>query len=98
MHLMVVIPIDADVDEAKHLAPEHWEQGLQRSQSRAVGHFHLHTTMVMMIAITPSLNASSLLLPIAVMIQGPLMRLQLASHRPRQFVNNNFVCGELPRE
>ena len=58
-HVVVVVPVDADVDEAEHVAQEHRQQRSQRGGVAAVRHLQPSTMMVMMMAITPSLKASS---------------------------------------
>jgi len=39
--VMVVVPVNADVDEAQHVAQEHWPQRQQVGQLFAVRHFDL---------------------------------------------------------
>ncbi len=58
--MMVIVPIDAEINEAQHIAQQtgsNWYQ-CQRCQL-ACGTFNSSTMIVMMMAITPSLNASS---------------------------------------
>ena len=58
--VVVIVPVDADVDEAQHVAQEDRQQRPQRRRSRRrAGTFSSSTMMVMMIASTPSLKASS---------------------------------------
>ena len=59
--VMMVVPVDADVDEAEHVAEEHRQQRRSASRLAPCGTFSSSTMMVMMMAITPSLNASILL-------------------------------------
>ena len=40
-HVVVVVPVDADVDEAQHVAEEHRQQRAQRGQVGAVRHLQL---------------------------------------------------------
>ena len=37
----MVVPIDADIDEAQHVAGENWQHRQKRRQIDAVGHFQL---------------------------------------------------------
>ena len=63
-HVVVVVPIDADVDETEHVADEDGQQRQQSLKAAPCGTFSSSTMMVMMMAMTPSLKASSLFLPI----------------------------------
>jgi hypothetical protein len=40
-HVVVVVPVDADVDEAQHVTEEHRPQRRQRRDAGAVRHFQL---------------------------------------------------------
>ena len=62
-HVVVVVPVDPDVDEAQHVAEEHRQQRRSAASAASCGTFSSSTMMVMMIASTPSLNASSRVLP-----------------------------------
>jgi hypothetical protein len=57
--VMMIIPVDPDIDEAQDITQEDGENRLERFEMRLSGTFRSSTMMVMMIAITPSLNASS---------------------------------------
>ncbi len=59
-HVVMVVPVDPDVDEAEDIAEEHRKDGPERAASAApCGTFISSTMMVMMMAMTPSLKASS---------------------------------------
>jgi hypothetical protein len=36
---MVVVPVDAQIDEAEHIAQKHRRQGAEGGEGRAMGHF-----------------------------------------------------------
>jgi hypothetical protein len=57
-HVVVVVPVDADVDEAEHVAHEDRPQR-QRPEIGPCGTLSSSTMMVMMMAMTPSLKAST---------------------------------------
>jgi hypothetical protein len=40
-HVMMIVPVDADIDEAQHIAQEHREQRPQIGEAGAVRHLHL---------------------------------------------------------
>ena len=58
-HVVVIVPVDAEVDEAQHVAQEHRQQSAAARASPRRAALSSSTMIVMMIAITPSLNASS---------------------------------------
>jgi hypothetical protein len=65
MHqVMMVVPIDADVNKTEHIAHEHRAYFQQFLKVSSCGTFISNTMIVMIIASTPSLNASNLPLPI----------------------------------
>ena len=66
-HVMMIVPVDAEIDEAEHVAQEDGKQRPKRGESAPWGTFSSSTMMVMMIASTPSLNAS-----IRVLVMTPL--------------------------
>ena len=57
-HVVVIVPIDADIDKAQLVAEEDRQEWLQGVEGLPVRDFMSKTMMVMMMAITPSLNAS----------------------------------------
>ena len=61
--VVVIVPIDADVDEAQHVAQEYRQKRPSAANRSRAAAFSSSTMMVMMIASTPSLNASSLFFP-----------------------------------
>src|SRR5215472_13163850 len=69
--MVVVVPVDADEHEAQHVAQEHRGHRAQRIQAVSGRRLSSSTMMVMMMAMTPSLNASSLPLPIPGLVYGP---------------------------
>src|SRR4051794_37202693 len=62
--VVVVVPVDADEGEAEQVAQEHGDQRRSAARSAPGGTLSSSTMMVMMMAITPSLNASRRPLPI----------------------------------
>ena len=59
-HVVMVVPVDRHIDEAEHIAEEDRQLGRAAPASRSpCGTFSSSTMMVMMMAITPSLNAVS---------------------------------------
>jgi hypothetical protein len=62
--ILVLILIYSHVDEAEHVAAEDGGERQLHVESVAARRLQLEHMMVMMIAMTPSLNASSLPLPI----------------------------------
>ncbi len=56
----MVVPIDPDINEAENVAQEDGSQRPEAEKSGRSGRFNSRTMMVMIIASTPSLNASSL--------------------------------------
>jgi hypothetical protein len=58
--ILELVPVDANVDEAEEYGP----QGASACRSAPGGIFSSSTMIVMMMAMTPSLKASSLPLPI----------------------------------
>ena len=63
--VVVVVPVDADVDEAEHVAEETGTDRPSAATVAPVRNFISSTMIVMMMAITPSLNASMRPLPIS---------------------------------
>src|SRR5215470_13618976 len=63
-HMVMIVPVDTDVYEAEDIAQKHRSDRRERVRLSPCGIFISSTMMVMMIAMTPSLNASSLFLPI----------------------------------
>ena len=56
--VVVVVPVDRDVDEAQNIAEKYRRQTASAARSAPCGTFSSSTMIVMMIAITPSLKAS----------------------------------------
>ena len=61
----MVVPVDPDVDEAQDVAQEHRHDRARAVEPSPCGTFISSTMMVMMMAMTPSLNASSRVLLIS---------------------------------
>jgi len=40
-HMMVVVPVNTNVDETKYVADKYWQQWFQGGQRIAVGYLHL---------------------------------------------------------
>ena len=57
-HMMMIVPVNPDVKKLRHVAGRFWTLR-QRRERVPFGTFSSSTMMVMMIAITPSLKASS---------------------------------------
>ena len=66
--MMMVVPVDADIDEAQHIAQKNRAKFPQSRELGVWGTFSSSTMIVMMMAITPSLKASSRPLPIIPLI------------------------------
>src|SRR5450631_558529 len=66
---MVVAPVDPDVDEAEQVCQEPRGRAAERCERGLSGTFSSRTMMVMMMARTPSLNASSRLVRIRAVFQ-----------------------------
>jgi hypothetical protein len=58
-HVVMIAPVDADEDKAQDVAAELWQQRGTSARSWPCGTFSSSTMIVMMMASTPSLNASS---------------------------------------
>ena len=59
---MVVVPVDAEKNEAQHIAQEDRDERGSAAASVPYGTFNSSTMIVIRMAITPSLNASIRLL------------------------------------
>ena len=62
-HVVVIIPVNADIDEAENVAEKTGNNGVSAAGEPSCGTFISKTMMVIMMARTPSLNASSLVFP-----------------------------------
>jgi hypothetical protein len=63
-HVMVVVPENSHVDEAQHVGRKHWRAFRHRGEIGTVRDLHLQHHDGVMMAMTPSLKASSRPLPI----------------------------------
>jgi hypothetical protein len=61
-HVVVVVPVDPEIDEAEDVRENAGSVPRSAAKSVACGGLSSSTMIVMRIAITPSLNASSLVL------------------------------------
>jgi hypothetical protein len=69
--MMMVVPVDADINEAEDVAQKDRNRGPKRFERRAGRHLRSRTMIVMMIAKTPSLKASRRPLFIAEVSRAP---------------------------
>ena len=62
-HVMMIVPKDADIQEAERVGEKDWQPRREGGQIRPGRRFDSSTMIVMMMAITPSVNASRRLFP-----------------------------------
>jgi hypothetical protein len=58
-HVVVIVPVDANVEETQDVTRKHRQEWPERRQVAPRGTFSSSTMIVMMMASTPSLKASS---------------------------------------